>query len=367
MEQRIQFFRVAAAGIAALLVGTSASAQEACTSYTVKAGDSLGTIAQSAYGTGEYQNIFNANRNVIGDDPANLVEGTVLNLPCEDGSIAGAASADAIIAEQTKIAASTPKSNAYEPPVKFLAGGNYAPFSDEGLSGGGFLVRLAETAMQRGGNTRGYQTAFVNDWGAHLETLLPTGAFDIGLGWFMPNCEKRDILSESMRYRCDQFDATLPVYEPVVGYYTMKDSPLAGATSFDAYKGKRICRMDGYFTFDLEEEGLTPPAIELMQPTLPSDCMEALVTGAVDVATMEIQSAADAIATLGISADVVENANLAKVVSMSFIAHKSNPFGKQYITMMNRGLSEMRNSGEWYAIISSTLKEHNDNLMKLAN
>lgn len=367
MESRQILFRVAAGGASALLLGTSALAQEACTAYTVKAGDTLGTIAQAAYGTGDYQNIFNANREVIGDNPAGLTEGTVLNLPCTDGSIAGDATAAQIIEEQNKIAAERPKSNAYEPPVKFLAGGNYAPFSDEALDGGGFLIRLAETAMHRGGNTRDYATAFVNDWAAHLETLLPTGAFDVGLGWYMPNCEKRDLLSDSMKYRCDQFDSTLPVYEPVVGYYTTKDSAFAGATSFADYKGARICRMDGYFTFDLEEEGLVPPAIELVRPVLPEDCMEALMTGAADVAGMEVQSAADAIAKLGIGSDVVENPSLSKVLSMSFITHKSNPFGKQYITLLNRGLTEMRNTGEWYAIISSTLDEHNKKMMEMSN
>ena len=156
MEFRPLLARIAAAGTAALLLGTSAFAQEACTAYTVKDGDTLGSIAQAAYGTGDYQNIFNANREVIGDNPAGLSSGTVLNLPCEDGSIAGDATAAQIIEEQNKIAASKPKSNAYEPPVKFLAGGNYAPFSDEALEGGGFLVRLAQTAMHRGGNTRDY-------------------------------------------------------------------------------------------------------------------------------------------------------------------------------------------------------------------
>ncbi len=116
MEFRPLLARIAAAGTAALLLGTSAFAQEACTAYTVKDGDTLGSIAQAAYGTGDYQNIFNANREVIGDNPAGLSSGTVLNLPCEDGSIAGDATAAQIIEEQNKIAASKPKSNAYEPP-----------------------------------------------------------------------------------------------------------------------------------------------------------------------------------------------------------------------------------------------------------
>lgn len=367
MKQHLTLARAGIAGLAALLLGTSAGAQEACSAYTVKEGDTLGLIAEIAYGTVDYQNIVDANRDTIGDDAASLTAGVVLNLPCEDGSIAGSATAEEVIAEQNDLQAEAPAANAYEPPIKFLAGGDYAPFSDESLEGGGFLVRLAETAMHRAGNNRGYITSFVNDRTAHLVSLLPSGAFDVGLGWYVPNCEKRDMLSDAEKFTCDEFDTTLPVYEPVVGYYTTKDSKFAGATQFSDFIGARVCRMEGYFTFDLEEEGLSPPAIELVRPATPDDCMEALVTGAADVTGMEVQTAAGAIARLGIGEEVEENPNLTKFLSMSFVSHKSNPFGKQYIALLNRGLTEMRKTGEWYAIISSSLTEHNEMVIQSTN
>ena len=53
------------------------------------------TIAQAAYGSYDYQIIFNANRNTVAANPNALDPGTVLVLPCEDGRLT-AASAVAI-------------------------------------------------------------------------------------------------------------------------------------------------------------------------------------------------------------------------------------------------------------------------------
>ena len=78
---------------------------------------------------------------------------------------------------------------------------------------------------------------------------------------------------------------------------------------------------------------------------------------------MELQSGTDAITKLGVSAEVVEIPSLAKVLSLSFMAHRSNPNAREFITMLNRGLNEMRETGEWYAIVSNALNEHNKMLL----
>ncbi len=50
--------------------------------YTVKAGDTLWSIAQYLYGNGEsWQKIYDANKQVIGPDPNNLQAGMVLHIP----------------------------------------------------------------------------------------------------------------------------------------------------------------------------------------------------------------------------------------------------------------------------------------------
>ena len=74
-----------------------ASAQEACTTYTVKDGDTLGSIAQAAYGSYNYQMIFNANREAIADNPSSLPVGLQLVLPCEDGRLTAETKLNAVI------------------------------------------------------------------------------------------------------------------------------------------------------------------------------------------------------------------------------------------------------------------------------
>jgi hypothetical protein len=80
---------------AILLSGTAALAQEACTTYTVSAGDNLRFIARAAYGDADlYRVIYEANVQTIGEK-ADLIEiGTKLVLPCNpDDPTAAAAEA----------------------------------------------------------------------------------------------------------------------------------------------------------------------------------------------------------------------------------------------------------------------------------
>ncbi|WP_158221935.1 LysM peptidoglycan-binding domain-containing protein [Actibacterium pelagium] len=347
---------LAGVGLAAALP-VAAAAQQACGDYTVQAGDSLGSIAAAAYGSFDYQAIFNANRDVLGGNPNNLAPGMVLAMPCAD-DLNGASLAINVVPENSGSSAA-----GYNPPIKLLTGSGWAPFSEEKLTGGGFLPRLATTALRRGGNDRDFSLAYVEDLGAHLDVLLPSGAFDISLGWYMPDCNKMNVLSPTSKRQCNEFDASVPVYETVMGYYTKVGSAYEEAVEFRDFTGARFCRVESQLTFDLEEEGLQPPLVTLVRPKTAEDCFEELMRGGVDVVGIEVQSAAAVINELQIEDEVIDNPNLSKVLSMSFLAHKSNPFGRQYILMMNRGLNEMRETGEWFQIISSSLAEYNQQLV----
>ena len=69
---------------AALLSSGAAFAQEACTTYTVVAGDNLRYIARSAYGDADlYRVIYNANVATIGAKADLVVVGATLVIPCD--------------------------------------------------------------------------------------------------------------------------------------------------------------------------------------------------------------------------------------------------------------------------------------------
>lgn len=337
-----------------------ASAQEACTTYTVRDGDTLGSIALAAYGSYNYQMIFNANRTAIANNTNDLPAGLQLVLPCADGRLTPDAELSSIIEEETeKQKASARSDRPYEPPIKFVTANDWKPFTDESLAGNGIYVRMAATAMQRGGNDRDYKISFVDDWGSHIATLLPASAFDISIAWSRPDCSKIDMLGEFAVKMCTEFEFSLPVYEVAYSYHTLTDSPYAGARKFSDYAGARICRPEGWPTSDLEVEGLAEPLVAFVRPKSPMDCAEMLLEGKVDLYSIEVETSTANFEELGATAKVELNPALATFNTHHFVTAKSNRRGREYIAMLNRGLEEMRESGEWYDIVATGLADYN--------
>jgi hypothetical protein len=353
-------FRSTALAALILSVPALAHAQEACTTYTVVDGDSLGSIAQAAYGSYDYQMIFNANRDALAANPNNLPAGLQLILPCEDGRLTPNSELSAVIAEETeKQEANRSTNNIYEPPLKFVSSNGWMPFADESLTGGGIFPRMAATAMQRGGNDRGYEFAYVDDWLSHIDVLLPTGAFDVSVAWEAPDCSKLDLLGEFSVRMCTEFDFSLPIYETAYSFNTLADSKYAPARAFADYAGARICRPEAWPIADLEVQGLVEPVVSYVQPKTPLECAELLIAGEVDLYSIEAETASSNFAELNAGDKVSPNPALATFITYHFLTSKSNPRGRVYIAMLNRGITEMRESGEWYDIVATGLAEYN--------
>ena len=338
----------------------AASAQEACTTYTVQQGDTLGSIAQAAYGSYDYQMIFNANRDALAANPNALPAGLQLILPCEDGRLTADSELSTVIAtEDAKQADSGTEINVLQPPVRFVSGNGWKPFADQSLAGGGILVRIATTALQRGGNNRGGTVEWVDDWGAHTDVLLPSGAFDISIAWSVPDCTKLDLLGEEGKRRCTDFIASLPVYEVADTISTLNDSKFLNASTYQELAGARICKPEGWSMYPLEQAGLIEPFVTHVRLATPKDCAEALIAGEVDVFAIELETATEAFRELGVTDQITVNPTLVNFLTFHFISARNNPRARIYIAMLNEGLTEMRKSGEWYDIVATGLAEYN--------
>lgn len=350
----------AVAVLAALGIGTACQAQEACSTYVVQEGDTLGAISTAAYGRLDFQTLFNANSDVLRGN-SDLVAGTELRIPCEDGRLT--ASEPVVSIEEAVTAAPTPASSGgYRPNIRFATGGDWYPFADEGLTGGGFLIRLVSTAMARAGNDHPFTMDWVDDWDSHLTTLLPNDAFDISVAWYKIDCTNLDQVSEMTRDLCLNYIFSESLYDAVFGFFSQKDNPYAGAKTFADLAGARFCRPEGYSFHDLDAEGLMEPAITISIPPLTDDCFKGLVDGTYDVASIESQAAAVVIQGLGLGDQIVENPRVTSIQAIAAMAYKTNPRALEYLTYLNRGIAEMRDSGEWNSIVSSSLKEASEKL-----
>jgi ABC-type amino acid transport substrate-binding protein len=351
---------------AVLLTGTAALAQEACSTYTVLAGDNLRYIARAAYGDADmYRVIYDANVSVIGEK-ADLIEiGSTLDLPCDPNVTATAAPAATEAATETvTTVAATPEPVSETPaapmpkPISFVTGNGYAPFADEMLPGGGMMTQLVEMAVFRADPGISYNLTFVNDWQAHLDALLPSGAYDLSFPWVRPDCETSAMLSPGDQARCDDFVFSGPFYEIVDGFFAMRDSGLGAVTKYADFEGKRICRPEGYTTGVLEAAGLMTSKITLTRPVDAADCFQALAAGDVDLVSMDAEVGDSVLAKLGLTEKVEQNQHLMTLLSLHVIAHKSNQHAVDMIGQLDAGLIEMYESGEWYEIVSSALAQN---------
>jgi hypothetical protein len=397
-------------GSAALALSAGiAQAQDACTTYTVVAGDNLRFIARSAYGDADlYRVIYRANVDVIGAK-ADLIEvGAKLVIPCDPDSqdtsvvtiaqpestglvtgvvdpatqpvkvvpplplgtaepVATAPTEPAVEPSASDAVASVtepaPTEVAAEPadvvmtPVKFVTGNGYAPFTDEMLAGGGMFTQLVEMAIFRADPAIPYNMTFISDWQAHIDALLPSQAYDLSFPWPKPDCSGSTMLSPGDQARCDDFVFSAPFYEIVDGFFATAGSDLANANDYSAFVGKRICRPEGYTTGVLDSVGLGMETVKLTRPFTAADCFKALSAGEVDLVSIDAEVGDSAIAELGLTGKFVQNPFLMTLESLHVIAHKSNPKAVQMVVMLDSGLVEMYESGEWYDIVSTALAQ----------
>jgi polar amino acid transport system substrate-binding protein len=349
-------------GTALLSLGLvqEAAAQTPCENYTIVSGDTLGGIAGRA-GFDNFLVVYRANRGTIGTNPNVIEIGDVLTIPCSDGSInrGGGSSSGTQTASNTRsVAPSEPASapnTPFQRPIRFVTGSDYAPFTDESLEEGGMFTELVKKSMLRSDESREYSIDFVNDWGSHLSTLLPYNAFDLGFPWFKPDCSKIDKLSDAMRKRCLDFNFSNPFYEVVIGFFTKDGSPYAEAKKPQDIFGARLCRPEGYFTFDLEQEDLISPNITYNTPVQVSACFEGLQDGTYDIVTINVLIAEEEIAKLDSPDDYIELEQLATIQTLHVISPKTNPFGRTYLALLNKGLGDLSESGEWFSIVSRHL------------
>ncbi len=350
--------------LAVALMTTAASAQDLCSVYTVKSGDTLTGIAKTAGVSNGYRGILAANRDAI-TDPTIIEVGQNLTIPCADGSAPTTEAATEPVAEPAAepVAEATPEPAAEPaklPPLRFLTAGDYAPFADQSLPGGGLHVEIVNAAMARGNPDQEYGLTWIDDFDAHLSELLPSGTYDAGYMWFLPDCSKIDLYGPEAKMRCDNYLATDPFFEDAVGYYTKAGDPLQSVTSYEDLKGKRLCRPDGWFMWDLEAEGLVEPAVTLVQPATQLDCWAALEAGQVDVVTFDAVPAEADLVTLKISDNIKEIKALASIQTSHVLIPKNNPNGPAYIAILNKGLAEIRADGTWFSILTSRMREHEE-------
>ena len=341
--------------IATLVVGLSQGAVQAETcggTYQVKRGDSLSMISDRLYkNAGMWTTIHQGNLKQIGTNPASIRIGMKLTITCINGlptGLAGGRDVTAATAAAVPVTVS-PGTAATRKKITLLLGDDYKPYTDRSLPNGGLVADVANQVMKTANPAEGYSMIWVNDFSSHLEPLLSNALLDIGVSWLKPACE-----TMPDNYRCQNFVFSDPMFEMLILLFTNKNKPVSFNSDSDIV-GLNLCRPKGWYTHDLEKDGrnwVSQGKITLTRPNSVNECFELLTEGKVDAVVMNEFTGRGAIKEMGLK-DVVaiNDTRPISIEGLHLIIHKTHPRSEELIAMVNKALREIKDNGEYQAIL----------------
>jgi len=339
-----------------------ASAQDCGGDYTIREGETLADIAQRVYGSrSQWTAIFYANQDRLGTNATLLVPGLAIKLPCIGGQ------------QQAQPTTPAPAATARGPAgfelssmvrrIEFLTAEGYPPFADRTLPNGGLILDLLSSSMnlikEQGKGSFDYQISWVNDWAAHLNPLLITRAFDVGVPWTKPDCADTANLDRNSQYKCQKFFFSDPFYENVSVLFVKKSSPITFAAD-DEIVGKTLCRTKGWSTADLDKGGrnwLKDNKVTLMQPQTPEECFRLLESGTVDAVVVPDLTGRAISSAMGLSDRVRATDRPVTIETMHAMITKTHPNARTILYYINSSLAKLKESGEYDRIVERHLQQ----------
>lgn len=347
----------------AILAATSASAQTCGGTYQVQSGDSLSAIADRLYkDAGKWTAIHQNNVAKLGERADRLLVGMKLDLLCINGlpvgleggqplDTAAAAAVEAAAPKAEPLSVKLPSSAALHK-LTFITSDDYAPFTDRKLPEGGMMTDVVQQVMAEAAPPQGFSVQWVNDWSAHLDTLLPQGLVDASFPWFKPRCE-----TNPEEYRCQNFLFSDPLFEVLELAYVDTTKGLKLETDAD-FEGKTLCRMSGYAAWALDQDGrnwVKDSKIKLERPARVGDCFQMLVDGKVDVVMIDEFAGRAALRDMGLSDRVKPLERPLSVETIHLLVSKTDPEGQAIMEMFNLGMKRLRDKGAYQRLIGAHL------------
>lgn len=338
------------ASAAGFLAAGAAHAQTCGQTYTVQSGDNLFYIANRAYGDEKkWPLVFYTNRDKIGSSPSSLVPNTELYIPCLASDLANRETGEPLV---------QPAKGDVE--LRFLTGDAYEPFSDRNLPGQGMFPQLIREAVGAVPDAPSFGIFWVNRWAVHLDPLLTSTAFDMGFPWLKPDCTQRRILSDADVQRCEDFHFSDPVADLFVEFYMRSDSDFEYSGT-ESLRGKIVCRPEGYYTFDLDQDGrnwLANGIIRLERPETPLECFQMLVDGDVDFVALNNMLSTRIIQDNQWSQKIRSAQEPISTQSLHILIAKNHPRSREYLRLVNEGIERLREEGRLARIAYEHTEHH---------
>ncbi len=337
---------------------------ECGTKYTLRRGDTLSRISRRVYGTLDgFRTIYRANAAVIGRNPSIVEPGTVLTIPCADGTTPSSAGVEPAGSPVASIA-DLPTSD--EDIIRVLASSDWAPFLNADQERGGMLTEIMGTALAvaAADGVAAYEIDFTDDRSADIRSLLSHHVYDLGLAGFRPTCEAADKRDDGSKSPCTRFEWSDALFEQVIDYYTRVDFP--APASHAALRGMKLCSPAGHSIAMLEEMNLVAPNVTLIATSGPVAAFDMLLKGDCDAVAAATDAAVGAIVKLGAARKVTVHLKLSQSAALRAVIAKTHPRAKQLLATLNSGLRQIKADTRWFSIVQRHLAAYHAEAREIA-
>ncbi|WP_295884983.1 hypothetical protein [uncultured Thiohalocapsa sp.] len=361
--------------------------------YVVQTNDTLRAIAAETLGSADrFTEIYehHANGPIIGEDPDLIRPGMELFIPpC---SAERAPARTAAPADPPPDSADSERS--YPRVIHIVSSWKYWPFTALGSASAdadgaetfrppsGMLTEVVKAAFAHSGEDLSIEIDFIDDWAGMLNVLVKKRKYDMTYPWFKPDCTDVDALPRNMRIRCEYVFSD-PLTSVTIAFYRLdqaliQDHDKASECLRQAISESeldhtdlrecRICRPEGYQTFDLAERGIPVDDDNVfVQANDIEGCFRKLDAYEVDYVTLNRYSAEEALARMGIEDDVTSVDSLAYLLDLHIVAHSFNDtVATKWLRAFNHGLKEIKRNRRYDSIKSLYDQRHRDRVARLA-
>jgi polar amino acid transport system substrate-binding protein len=320
------------------IFGQPAAAQSACdVEHVLQSGDTLLSVAETYYGDrSRWSMIYYANEVALSGNLVDVPAGIRLSIPCLSGS--GRADPKPLLQGGAGI--------------RLLTGSNYEPFSDLVWEGHGMATELINAAMEETPAPLPYSITWENDWSKHLVPMLDDKKFDMGFPWFKPDCD-----ADPANAECKSFHFSDPIFKVLILLYTKAESDKKFEKERD-FRGKTICRPEGFFTYNLhrkEPNWLTDEQTVLKAAENPKACFQMLMDGKVDAVTINEFIGSETITEMGLKDKIAPFARPVSEETLHVVISKKHWRGTTHLYRFNAGLEKLKQTKRYEKIVSKHL------------
>jgi len=247
---------------------------------------------------------------------------------------------------------------AQKPKVRVLAIGR-TPLADAHLPEGGVIVALVRGSLSRTGpgDFAGREIEVRWTSAALTQLALSDPSIDISLPLGGADCEQPNDLSQASAVLCDNTTFSDPILQVVMGVFTPSDSTFKFDTDESIF-GKTICLLQEHDLSAFNADGRNWVSYKrvavLRRPTL-LDCVASVQAREAHAFVATDLEGRYVLGRLGLTELFAMQARPLATRGVHAVVSREHPQGSELISVLNRGLKELKQSEAYSAIVQKHL------------